>query len=212
MKSNLWIFWGLLLVLAGGIFLVDTLGIFEIGEVIWGVLLAVGGFAFLSVYASNREHWWALIPGCTLLSVATIIFIGEFVPGGTGDWVGSIVLGGIGLSFVLIYLNNREHWWALIPGGVMVTLAFAIALDNVLAGVEIGGIFLVGLGLTFALIGIVPTPQGQMRWAFIPAAILGIIGLLILVAMTSLINYIWAIALITGGLIILYRAYRTRGG
>jgi hypothetical protein len=67
-----------------------------------------------------------------------------------------------------------------------------------------------GLGLTFALVGLVPTPEGQMRWAFIPAVILTIIGLLILVALSSLINYIWAVALIAGGLIIILRAFRTR--
>jgi hypothetical protein len=212
MKSNLWILWGLLLVLAGGLFLLDSLNVLELGDVFWGVILGIGGLAFLSVYFANREHWWALIPGCTLLSVSALILLDRFLPNGVGDWGGSIVLGGIGLSFLLIYFSNREFWWAVIPGGVMATLAFVVGLDEVLGDVEMGGVFFLGLGLTFALIGLLPSPQGNMRWAFIPAAILGIIGLLIVVALSSLINYIWALALIAAGLILLVRAFRPRRG
>jgi hypothetical protein len=210
MKSNLWILWGFLLVLAGGLFLLDSLNLLELSGVFWGVVLGIGGLAFLSVYFADREHWWALIPGCTLLSVSALILLEGLFPDIVGDWGGSIVLGGIGLSFLLTFLTNRENWWALIPGGVMVTLAFVVGLDAFLADVETGGVFFLGLGLTFALVGLIPTPQGYMRWAFIPAVILLIIGLLIVVAMTSLINYLWALALIAAGLFLLVRALRTR--
>jgi hypothetical protein len=210
MKSNLWILWGLLLILAGGVFLLDNLNLIEIGGFVWGILIGIGGLAFLSVYAAMRENWWALIPGVILLSVAALILADSFLPQGSGEWGGSIVLGGTGLAFLLVFLSNREFWWALIPAGVMITLACVVGLEDVLGGVETGGVFFLGLGLTFALVGLVPTPEGQMRWAFIPAVILTIIGLLILVALSSLINYIWAVALIAGGLIIILRAFRTR--
>jgi hypothetical protein len=202
--------WGLLLILAGGVFLLDNLNLIEIGGFVWGILIGIGGLAFLSVYAAMRENWWALIPGVILLSVAALILADSFLPQGSGEWGGSIVLGGTGLAFLLVFLSNREFWWALIPAGVMITLACVVGLEDVLGGVETGGVFFLGLGLTFALVGLVPTPEGQMRWAFIPAVILTIIGLLILVALSSLINYIWAVALIAGGLIIILRAFRTR--
>jgi hypothetical protein len=210
MKSNLWVFWGLLLVVAGGVFLLDSLNMIEIGGLVWGLIIGLGGLAFLSVYAAMRENWWALIPGVILLSVAALILVESLLPQGAGEWGGMIVLGGTGLAFLLVYLTNREFWWALIPAGVMITLACVVGLEGLIGDAEIGGIFLLGLGLTFALVGLVPTPEGHMRWAFIPAVILAIIGLLILVAMSSLINYIWAVGLIAVGLVIILRAFRTR--
>ena len=32
-------------------------------------------------------------------------------------------LGTIGLSFWVIYLTRRDFWWAVIPGGALMTLA-----------------------------------------------------------------------------------------
>jgi hypothetical protein len=210
MKSSLWIFWGLLLILAGVLFLLDSMNVIGIGDVIWGVLLGVGGLAFLSVYFAWRTNWWALIPGFVLLAIGLLILLEQFLPGGVGAWGGSIVLGGIGLAFLAVYLSNREFWWALIPAGVMATLALVVGLENALGEFEVGGVFFLGLALTFALVGLLPTPQGAMRWAFIPAVILGVIGLLIMVAMTTMINYLWALALIAAGLILLVRAFRPR--
>jgi hypothetical protein len=104
--------------------------------------------------------------------------LNRILPGGTGEWGGSILLGGIALSFLLIYLVNRENWWAIIPGGVLLTLALIISLGSFLGGFEVGGLFFLGIGLTFALVAVIPNPQGSMAWAWIPAGILTVMGLL----------------------------------
>jgi hypothetical protein len=201
------VFWGVLLIFGGIIFLLDNLGIITIGGTIWGLILGVAALGFLSVYLSNREHWWALIPGMTLLSVSALIILESILPGDTGGLGGVIVLGGIGLAFLLIYLTNREFWWAIIPAGVMFTLASVVLLGEVFSGFEVGGIFFLGLGLTFALVAILPTQQGQMKWAFIPAGVLIFMGLLITAALSPLINYIWPAALILAGLVLIFRSY-----
>jgi hypothetical protein len=200
-------FWGVLLIIGGIIFLLDNLGIFTIGEAFWGVILGIGAIGFLSVYLSNRENWWALIPGMILLSVSALIIINAIFPGDTGALGGVIVLGGIGLAFLLIYLTNRENWWAIIPAGVMLTLSVVVLLGEAFSGIEVGGIFFLGLGLTFGLVAIIPTPHGQMKWAFIPAGIMIVMGLLITAALSPLINYIWPSALILAGLLLVFRAY-----
>ena len=46
-----------------------------------------------------------------------------------------------------------------------------------------------------------------MTWAFIPAGILGLMGILIALAMGSLLNYIWPVALIVVGVYILLRGF-----
>ena len=200
-------FWGVLLIIGGIIFLLENLGIVAIGEAFWGILLGVAAIGFLSVYLTNRENWWALIPGMILLSVSALIILNTIFPGGTGELGGVIVLGGIGLAFLLIYLTNRENWWAIIPAGVMLTLSIVVLLGEVISGFEVGGIFFLGLGLTFALVAILPTPHGQMKWAFIPAGVMIVMGLLITAALSPLINYIWPVALILAGLFLVFRAY-----
>ena len=200
--------WGLLLIAAGAVFLLQNLGMLVLGDVFWALALGVGGVAFLSVYFQNREHWWSLIPGMVLLSVATLLFVELYFPQlAVGS--GAIVLGGIGAAFLAVYLADRDNWWALIPMGVMFTLAVVSTLDEVF-GLESGGLFFLGLGLTFALVAVVPTPEGRMRWAWIPAVALLVMGVLVLAAAEELIGYLWPVALILGGLILIGRTFLKR--
>lgn len=202
--------WGILLILGGVLFLLDNLNIITFGDIFWGFVLGIGGVGFLSVYFSDRQHWWALIPGMTLLAVAVVVFLSILLPAVENLLGGAIVLGGIALSFILIYLINQEHWWAIIPGGVLTTLALITLLDEAFTGIETGGILFLGLGLTFALVAILPNPHGQMRWAYIPAGILFLMGLLIMATATQLINYLWPVALILVGLYFVFRTVLTR--
>lgn len=199
--------WGLLLVAGGIVFLLQNLGILTFGDLFWGVLLGIGGIGFLSVYFADRQNWWSLIPGIVLLAVAVIIFLNTLFPTLVGVWGGVIILGGIGLAFLLVYASNPENWWALIPAGVMVTLAAVTLFDQFLSGFETGGIFFLGLGLTFGIIAILPNPHSEMRWAFIPAGVLTLIGLVLLAALSSLVNYIWPVVLILFGLFFIFRTF-----
>jgi hypothetical protein len=196
--------WGVLLILGGVLFLLQNLGFFQIGDLFWAFILGLAGVFFLSVYVSNRFQWWALIPGFTLLSIAFLILLNVALPNFADIWGGSIVLGGIGLSFLVIYLVDRRNWWAIIPGGVMLTLTVIAGLDNVLPGMETGGLLFLGMGLTFILVAIIPTERGQMTWAWIPGGILLLMGLLLMAAAGKLIGYLWPLVLILiGGYLIL---------
>jgi len=203
----------ILLIVVGILLLLQNVGILGgVVALIWSLILAAGGLVFLYVFLTNRVHWWALIPGFALLSIAALIALDEFWPQ-VGDALGgTIVLGGIGLAFWVIYFLNREHWWAVIPGGVMFTVALIAGLDAVFEGAETGGVLFLGLGLTFGLLSLLPTPQGRMRWALIPAAVLLVIGLLITAATTGIFEYLWPAALILVGLYLLYRMFVSRSG
>lgn len=201
--------WGLILVIGGLLLLLDTFGVIHGGSIFWMVACAFVGILFLALYITQHEHWWALIPGTILLTVAVIIGLNNFVTDfNVQELQGTIILGGIGLSFFLVYLADRGNWWALIPAGIMITIALIAAPfgnNTALAG---GGIFFLGLGITFALVAMLPNTVGPMRWAWIPAAILGVIGILILVSAENLINYIWPVALMLGGILLIIRAFR----
>ncbi len=201
------LFWGLVLVIGGALLLLDTFGVFKGGDLFWTVLSAIAGVLFLSVYFTNHVHWWALIPGIIFLAIAATVGLNAFLPGfSAADLEGTIILGGFALSFIFVYLAEQRNWWAIIPAGVMATLAVVAVLDAGTTRVASGGIFFLGLGLTFGLVAVLPTSVGQMRWAWIPAAILGIFGLLILLAAEAYINYVWPLALILAGLLLVIRS------
>lgn len=201
---------GILLIVVGVLLLLQNIGIFVgVVALIWALIFAAGGLIFLYMFLTNRTQWWAIIPGFALLGLAALIALDEFFPR-VGDILGgTLFLGGIGLAFWVIYFLKRESWWAVIPGGVMFTLALIAGLDSVFEGLETGGVLFLGLGLTFGLLSFVPTPQGRMKWALIPAAVLLVMGLLITAATTGLLNYLWPIALILAGLYLLFRLFRS---
>ncbi|MFZ0534509.1 MAG: hypothetical protein WAM09_15135 [Anaerolineales bacterium] len=199
--------WGLVLVVGGVLLLLDTFGIFKGGALFWTIVSGVAGVLFLSLYISNHDNWWALIPGIIFLAVAATIGLDSFLPGFSDTNLGgTIILGGIALSFLLVYLAERGNWWAIIPAGVMTTIALVAVLDTNTSSLASGGIFFLGLGITFALVAILPTSVGKMRWAWIPAGILGLMGVLILIAAEDLINYIWPLALILAGIVLVARS------
>ena len=207
-KFDLRILWGGLLILAGGLFLLQELNLIPSAwDLIWVFLFGIAGSVFIYAFLSDRSQWWPLIPGLGLLSLAAVIFVEELFPG--VDWAGAIFLAGIGISFWLIYFLNRNHWWAIIPGGVLVTLAVVAGIEDYVSGDADGGIFMLGLGLTFALVGIIPTPEGRMKWAFIPAVILMIIGVFMVTPLLPLLNYVWPAALILAGGYLIVRNFRS---
>lgn len=204
---------GILLVVAGVLALLQTLGVL-VGAlaIFWAFLFGAGGLVFLYLYLANRDHWWPLIPGLALLSLAAIIALDRFAPQVGEAWGGVLVLGSIGLAFWAIYFTNREHWWAVIPGGVLLTLALVAGVSSFVGEVETGGIFFLGLGLTFGLLSFLPTPQGRMKWTLIPAAVLLAMGLLTTAVAAEMLQYIGPAALILVGLYLALRVFFPRQG
>lgn len=202
--------WGSLLILAGVVFLLQNLFNFRLGDLFWGLLFALGGLIFISVFINNRAQWWSLIPGFVLLGIAGTILVNSYLPGLQDILGGLFVLGGIGVAFLAVYLADRRNWWAIIPAGVMLTLAVISMLDNVLGGSASGGLLFLGMALTFVVVALVPTPRGRMNWAWYPAGILAVIGFIISVAASNLMGYVWPLILILGGLVLIYRTFVSR--
>lgn len=204
------IVWGSVLIVLGVVFLLQNLLNIELSNYLWAALMGLGGLLFFSVFFQGRDNWWALIPGFTLFSLAAIVVLPESV---SDVWGGAVFLGGVGLSFLVIYLVHREQWWAIIPAGVLFTLAATSVLGETEESWS-GGAFFLGLGLTFAIVALAPTQEGRMTWAWIPAGILTLIGLLVLTAIADmqLIGLIWPVALILVGGYVLVRTFLPRGG
>jgi len=210
-RSYLPLAFGALLVIAGVLLLLQNFSVLTFGwDLIWSLLFALGGAAFVAVFLKDREQWWAIIPGFTLLGIGGLIGLAAILPESAGAWGGTFFLGAISLAFWVIFALRRENWWAVIPGGVLLTLAVVAGLAEAAGGIATSGLFFLGLAATFGLVYLLPTPEGRMKWAIIPAGILGAMGVLIILAATAVVNYLWPLALILAGLYLVYRSFFSR--
>jgi hypothetical protein len=195
---------GFALIVAGVLFLLQNFGfVGELAAPLWAALFGAGGLAFVWLFATDRERWWALIPGFTLVGLGALIGFGGIL----GELGGAFFLGMIGAGFLVIYLMRREFWWALIPAGALFSTAAVAAMADRFGGALSGSVLFFGLALTFVAVWLAPSEYGESRrWALIPAGILGAMGLLVALSLGGVANYVWALALIAGGGVLLLRS------
>ena len=209
---NLRILGGIVLILIGGLILLQTTNVLsgDAGNAIWAVTFGTAGAFLVYYYFDHRRQWWALIPGIALLGIALSNILHLVFPS-AGNYDGLIVLGGIGLSFLTIYLNNHNQWWAIIPAGVLLSLALVDVLDEFPAiGFNTDGVLFLGMGLTFLLLIVVPVPGGRLKWGIYPAIPLLIFGIFLIFGIDNLLDYVWPILIIIVGLFILGRTLTRR--
>lgn len=206
------IFFGAGLILVGGLFLVQQLlGLdVHLGSLIIGAIFGVGAAAFLYVMSLRRENWWAAIPGMTLLGLAILICCGQLFPNFIDRFGGSIFLGSIGIAFLIVMLLKHENWWAVIPMGVLFTLALVAGVGNSLGGWAVAAILFLGIALTFAAIGFMPIGRNE-KWPWIPAGICGVIGTCFMLSssqmMKSAAGLIWPGILVILGIYLIARTF-----
>ena len=193
---------GAVLILFGVLMLLDRTGIL-VGatDLFWAGILAVGAAIFLFWFFSDRDKWWAAIPGFTLAGMAASSLLLDKI-----GWGGFAFLGGIGVGFWAVYFSGRERWWAIIPGGVLLTLGLSSALTEAYNIGDTGGVFLVGLGITFLLVALL----AKMKWAFIPAAALLLLGFFVGTPFVGVFEYIWIGVLLVVGAIMVVSAFITK--
>jgi uncharacterized membrane protein HdeD (DUF308 family) len=204
------VLWGVLLIVAGVMFLIQAIFNIQLGTIFWGLLFILAGIFFFMVYFNDRQNWWAIIPGCTLAGIGISSLLSGLFPSLPDPVSGAFVLGGIGVSFAWVYFNDRRNWWAIIPAGVMLTLVAVTVLGDLVTGTGTAGILFIGMGITFAVLAMVNTPAGPLRWAWIPAGVLFVMGLVFIATAGQFAVYILPAALILGGLVLLVRVVMTR--
>jgi hypothetical protein len=200
------VFFGFALILLGGLFLVQQLFNLpiHIGSVIVAMFFLLAGLAFLYVLSSNTaNNWWAAIPGMVLIGLGVLIASSEFLPEFGNVYGGSLFLGFIGLAFLLVLLIKPQNWWAVIPAGVLFTLAGVAGMNHFFSnGFATGSIFFLGIGLTFAVVGLMPVGRAE-KWPWIPAGICVVMGTLLMIGSGELVNsvfgFIWPAILVLGG-------------
>jgi hypothetical protein len=95
---------------------------------------------------------------------------------------GPAFLGFVALGFWLVYRSGSggrsTTGWALIPTGVLTTLAAVAAVSAVRPGWQTGPVFLLGMTATFTALYLLPRERGGGRWALWPALAWALITLL----------------------------------
>jgi hypothetical protein len=170
------------------------------------LIISLVGLPFVAVFLLDRSRWWALIPGYVLFSVALLVLV-QGLNWMSGAWLPSFILGTIALPFIVVFLINRENWWALIPAYVLVSLALMLSLisSGILADSLVAVYVLLSIALPFFVVYVIDRRQW---WALIPGGINALIGLSILVAAESLFQYLIPIILMLAGVLLLVRVFR----
>ena len=198
---------GVLLVIVGVLSLLGTIGLFDsMVTLIWAALFACGSAFLWYTFLGDRDQWWALIPGSIVAAIALVILLDVVAPGLDGMIDGTLVVGAISASFLLVYANRRSYWWALIPGGIMAGVALMTLLEAANAPVDGGAIVVLGIGLTFVGLSFVRDGEGRrLRWALIPGGIMLLIGVFLVAESAQAAALVLPAVMVLAGLFFLLR-------
>ncbi|WP_199422293.1 hypothetical protein [Actinotalea solisilvae] len=214
--------WGLILLAVGGLLLLDRLAVVDRDALLWGPAFAVGAVAFALVVRSGPQGWWGAIPAGVLLGLAAAVVLEDVEPPvGDADLAGAAFLALAGAGFLTVHLRDHRRWWALIPGGVLVTLALVALVEGAVGEGTGGAVLLLGLGLTFALLAVVPTGRptaaagaagpARMRWPLVPAVVLLLLSFVVALGTLvdeSLAGVVWPALLAAAGVVLLTLSVR----
>ncbi len=180
------------------------------GEWIGALFLFAIALSFFVVYLNNRTRQWALL-------VAYILFVLSIAPamasfgGNVPAYFGTIFLLAVALPFFVVYFRSADDWWAIIPAGVMTTLAVVATLgiagwikDTQTGGIS-NAILMGGLAVTFAVIWL----RHAKPWAKVVSIVLALLAVAS-IFFASYAEIFWPVAIILAGAYLLYTSMRKR--
>jgi len=192
------VFGGLAVTIALAINNVDSAAV---GSPLFFGLLIPFGVAYLTDRARN---WWALIPGGVMLFLALTTLTVDSIG---GEWIGSLFLFLIGLSFLVVYLNNRARAWALLVAYILgvLSLAPAMASGGGDTAAYFGSVFFLAIALPFFILYF---RSHENWWAIIPAGVTTVLAVITALAIAGWIRNAnqggYANALLMGGLAVTF--------
>ena len=210
-KLNPAMAWGIILIGVGVLALLQSLGLLILGwSWIASPVFLVAGGVFIYLFITDQERWWAIIPGLTLAGLGVLMILGALPWGFAGQLGGAVFMGSISAAFWIIYLRNREFWWAIIPGGAVGSLAVLILVADFLPEMAGAGLFFLGMGATFGLVYLLARAEEKMTWALIPGGIMAAMGALFVISSLRALRWLWPLALIAAGVYVVVRALSVR--
>jgi hypothetical protein len=192
------VFGGLAVTIALAINHVDSAAV---GSPLFFGLLIPFGAAYLT---DRTRNWWALIPGGVMLFLALTTLTVDSIG---GEWIGSLFLFLIGLSFLVVYLNNRTRTWALLVAYILgvLSLAPAMASGGGDTAAYFGSVFFLAIAVPFFILYF---RSNENWWAIIPAGVTTVLAVITALAIAGWIRNAnqggYANALLIGGLAVTF--------
>ena len=209
--------WSLGLVFFGLILLLLNFGVFVRFEpwpqFILAALFATGAAGFFLGYFSSRKDWARLIPAWTLLALAVMAFTST-ISVLDQRVTASLLFAGLAFAFMNIYfLDRRQNWWAMIPGGFMLVIGLVIAASALITEAEtLATLLFSGMGLVF--LGLYWFGgRSRQWWALVPGTVLLVFGLFVFTldqGETSAWFRLWPLLLVAVGLVVGFWGYRSK--
>ncbi len=194
--------WGIFLLVAGLFLQLKGLGLFGAwGDLIWGALFAAAGIGFLVWFALDLERWWRAVPGFTLAGVGGLLVL-QSQGIQMEAWSSPLALFSMALGFLVVLLTRRQHWWAVIPAGVLTVVGILLGFWSDLTYSSRLAVLFAGIGLVFLLLYAIRFGQPDTRWAAIPAGALLLLGLVTVMQtlrLPVLVMNWWPILLVVAG-------------
>jgi hypothetical protein len=196
---------GVMLFLALVTLLVDSTG----GEWVGALFLFMIALSFLLVYLNNRSRTWALLVAYIIgvLGIAPLMSTG----GRDAAYYGPIFLFAVALPFFILYFRSAQNWWAIIPAGSITVIAViaALAIAGLIRNENEGGyanaLLMGGLAATFAVIWL----RHSKPWAKVVTIVLAALAVGS-VFFATYSQILWPVAIILGGIYLLFTALRPR--
>jgi hypothetical protein len=208
---------GLALIGSGIFFLLVNFSLIPIHgdpvNLILGILLFVVGIIFSFVQGGGSGLFWMLIPAGVSFTIGTVFLIlgiGELftLPGAC------MASAGFALTFLLIFLLYKTHWWALLPAGALAGFPLWVLAAGLQPRIGFHPVVLVFcIGLAFLIIFFSSVQRRKMRFALVTGGIIVAVDVLyyLFIAFYEF-NLFWAILLVALGVLLpfLYLLYDRR--
>jgi hypothetical protein len=126
-------------------------------------------------------------------------------------YFGPVFLFAVAVPFFILYFRSMDNWWAIIPAGVLsivgiiATLAIAGLINDRSSGGYVNAFMMVGLAVVFAILWV----RHNKPWAKIVTIVLAMVAVAS-VFFASSYEIFWPVAIILGGIYLLYTALRPK--
>jgi hypothetical protein len=177
------LFWGVLLMVGGGIYLAQNQGyLTHVDPAVWITLyIGVSIISLVFYFLGGIQKWWMLLPAGIFGGLSILVILAA--NGVNHPAMASPLFLGIAVPFSVAYLLDRtKNWWALIPAGLMAFLIFVLWVVESLGGEIIGSALFFILAFVF---GLIYFALRRASWALIVAYIFFVLGFLPVIAAGS---------------------------
>lgn len=175
-KKWLSIFWGIILIAAGVLFMLNNMGILNFQywlNTTWALIFGAVAVLFLITYLlQGVRNWGWLFPVTISAGIALVIGLNDTVLG--RQIGGAPILAAVALPFLIAFFtDSQKNKWALIPAWVMTVITAIVFLADKGNGNLVGALVLYSTGLPFLVVYLT---DKNRKWALIPFGVMTAIG------------------------------------